>query len=109
MAERSIAEIAAYIRQARVDAGRSQAEVADALGIDTSAVSRIESGERGIAVAELAGLASLLGVTVDDVLFEGVKEELLLRADDGQHAEEARALTDALIEDFLYVDALIGD
>jgi hypothetical protein len=46
----------------------------------------------------------LLGVTVDEVLFEDVAEEMLLRADDDQHVTAATALTDELIDDFLYVD-----
>jgi hypothetical protein len=60
-------------------------------------------------VGELAILARLLDVAVDDILFDEVSEEILLRADDDQHAAEATVLTDELIEDFLYVDALTGD
>jgi transcriptional regulator with XRE-family HTH domain len=109
MAERSAAQIAAYIREARKDANFTQTEIADALGLDRSAVSRIESGERGLAVGELAALARLLGVTVDAILFEEVEEEILLRADDDQHTAAAAAMTDELIDDFLYVSALVGD
>jgi transcriptional regulator with XRE-family HTH domain len=109
MGERSAAEIASYIRDARKRAGVTQADVADALGVDKSAVSRLERGERGIAVGELARVARLIGVSVDELLFEELPEEVLLRAEDDQHATEATALTDELIEDFLYVDALVGD
>lgn len=108
MAERSAAEIAAYIREARKASGLTQTDVARDLGLDRSAVSRIEGGERGLGVAELAALARLLDVTVDEILFDDVGEEVLLRAEDDQHAADARAVTDALIEDYLYVDALIG-
>jgi transcriptional regulator with XRE-family HTH domain len=109
MAERSTAEIAAYIRDTRRRTGLTQADVADGLGLDRSAVSRIESGERGLAVAELTAVARLLGVTVDEVLFEDATEEVLLRAEDDEHVAAARVLTDELIDDFLYVDALVGD
>jgi transcriptional regulator with XRE-family HTH domain len=109
MAERSAAEIAAYIRDARKAVHLTQAEVSAALHLDRSAVSRIERGERGLAVSELAALARLLELTVDDILFDDVPEEVLLRAEDDQHAASATALTDELIEDYLYVDALIGD
>jgi len=109
MAERSAAEIAAYIRNARKAVDLTQADVAGALRLDKSAVSRIERGERGLAVGELAALARLLAVTVDDILFDEVPEEVLLRAEDDQHAAAATALTDELIQDYLYVDALIGD
>lgn len=109
MAERSAAEIAAYIRDARKAVNLTQSQVADALRLDRSAVSRIERGERGLAVGELAALARLFGVFVDDILFDDVAEEVLLRADDDQHSAAATALTDRLIEDYLYVDALIGD
>lgn len=109
MAERSAAEIAAYIRDIRKAAGLTQSDVAQALGLDRSAMSRIERAERGLGVGELAALARSLGVTVDDILFDEAAEEILLRADDNQHAAAATALTDALIEDYLYVDALVGD
>ncbi len=109
MAERSAAGMAAYIREARRASSYTQVDVAAALRIDKSAVSRIERGERGLAIGELTALARLLAITVDDILFEDVEEDTLLRADDDQHAAAARTATDALIEDFLYVDALVGD
>jgi transcriptional regulator with XRE-family HTH domain len=109
MAERSAAEIAAHIRNARKAADLTQAEVAAALRLDRSAISRVEGGERGLAVGELAALARLLDLTVDDILFDEVPEEILLRAEDDQHATAATVLTDELIQDYLYVDALVGD
>ena len=49
----------AKLRQARSDAGLSQAQAAQALGRPQSFVSKIESGERRVDVVELQILASL--------------------------------------------------
>ena len=49
----------AKLRQARHDAGLSQAQVAQALGRPQSFVSKVESGERRVDVVELQVLASL--------------------------------------------------
>jgi transcriptional regulator with XRE-family HTH domain len=48
--------------QARRGAGKSQKEVAEALGIPPRHVSQYESGERAIPVSELTALASYLNV-----------------------------------------------
>ena len=49
----------AKLRQARRDAGLSQAQVAHAVGRPQSFVSKVESGERRVDVVELQVLASL--------------------------------------------------
>lgn len=59
--------IGARVREARQYLGMSQEDVAQALGIQRSAVSQLESGGRGIDVVELTKLASLLGRDLDSL------------------------------------------
>ena len=47
------------LRQARIDAGLKQTEVAATLGVPQSWVSKCESGERRVDVVELKRLATL--------------------------------------------------
>lgn len=53
------AEFTRRLRQARIDAGLSQEEVAERLGVSQSYVSRAERGERRIDVIELQAFADL--------------------------------------------------
>jgi transcriptional regulator with XRE-family HTH domain len=52
-------ELASKLRQARQDAGLSQAEVAGRAGLSRVSVSEIESGRRKVSSLELASLAKL--------------------------------------------------
>lgn len=108
MAARTTEEIAAYIRELRKDRGLRQQDLADALGLDKSQVTKIENNTRGLAVQELGALAGLLGVSVDDLLFTDAVEEVFLRAEPDADVAAARGLADSLIEDMLYVRALVG-
>lgn len=53
--------LAANVRRARTAAGLSQQALADALGLDRSAVSKIETGRRRVESLELQTLATRLG------------------------------------------------
>lgn len=53
------------LREAR---GLKQADVARHVGLDSAAYSRTERGLRNITVDELAAVASLLGVTIDELV-----------------------------------------
>ena len=59
-------EVGPRIAELRQERGVSQRRLADAIGVDPSAMSRIESGQRGLAVDELVAIADFLGVTTDD-------------------------------------------
>lgn len=79
--------IGARICSARRAAGLSQREVASRIraadridGLSPSAVSRIESGERRVASHELAELADVLGVAVDDLLGTAKRSAALVLA-----------------------------
>ena len=58
------------LRAARAAARLTQVEVAEALGITRSVVSKCESGERRIDAVELKGFAELYGVTVGHLVGE---------------------------------------
>lgn len=64
--------------RARDRTGLSQAELAEAVGLTQSAISRIESGERSVDSLELAAMARRLDVSVLDLLEDRpVPEELV--------------------------------
>src|SRR5438132_158214 len=60
-----LGEVVAELRRAR---RASQREVGVALGLDPSAISRVESGERDLSAEELAAAAGYFGITVDSLL-----------------------------------------
>lgn len=60
--DRSLVEFGRRVRELRVQAGLTQAEVAAASGITRAALSTIEAGKRDLGVSRLAGLAAALGI-----------------------------------------------
>jgi transcriptional regulator with XRE-family HTH domain len=62
------------LRQARLEAGLTQTQVADTLEKPQSFVSKCETGERRVDVVELQVLASLYGVPLS-YFVEGIVEE----------------------------------
>jgi Zn-dependent peptidase ImmA (M78 family)/DNA-binding XRE family transcriptional regulator len=62
------ADIGQNIQRARYHRGLTQAELATAVGLDRTAVSRIEAGARSLAATELARFAVVLDVPVHDLL-----------------------------------------
>jgi len=71
------------IAELRTERGVSQRRLADVLGLDPSALSRIESGERGLAVGELVSGAEFLGVDPDVLLRDEVDVTPLFRNEGG--------------------------
>jgi transcriptional regulator with XRE-family HTH domain len=53
------------LRQARLDAGLTQAQVAEKLGVRQTFISKVELGERRIDPVELRRFAELYGRAVD--------------------------------------------
>jgi transcriptional regulator with XRE-family HTH domain len=64
--------VASAIRRAR--GSRSQAEIADALGVDQSTVARWENGSTAIPHTRLADLLGVLGITWADLDAEPTPE-----------------------------------
>lgn len=55
-------------RQLRTEQGLTLQQVAGAASLDVSTLSRLESGKRRLAIDHLPGLATALGVSVDELL-----------------------------------------
>lgn len=106
MTYRTTGQMIEEIVRLRKEQGASQADLADHLGIDQSAVSKLESGERGLAATELASIADFFGVSAQALLTEE-SEALVFRAEcDHEDVREAVDRADALIDGFLYFRAL---
>jgi Zn-dependent peptidase ImmA (M78 family)/DNA-binding XRE family transcriptional regulator len=104
-------QLGARIARARERAGLSQTELATRVELTQSAVSRIESGDRGVDSLELAAIADALDVSVLDLLeSEPVAEELRVAARLDQTTEPAtvdRALNRVL--DVVRLDRLLDE
>ena len=59
--------MAERIRSLRIDLGLTKAEFARKVGLDGSAITRIESGESYIALDTARNIARLFNVTVDEL------------------------------------------
>ncbi|HLZ69002.1 MAG TPA: XRE family transcriptional regulator [Dehalococcoidia bacterium] len=64
----SDSDIGQNIQRARYQRGLTQAELATAVGLDRTAISRIEAGARSLAATELARVAAALDAAVPDLL-----------------------------------------
>lgn len=66
--------LCAILRQQRLDAGLTQVQVAERLGVPQSFVSKYESGERRLDVVELRHVVVALGSSLDSVILELQRE-----------------------------------
>lgn len=99
-------QVGRRIAELRADRGVSQRRLADAIGLDQSALSRIESGERGLAVEELVGIAGFLAVDTSALLRAEEDAKPLFRNEGGPgEANEAVAALEAIIDDFFVFEA----
>lgn len=98
--------VGSRVRELREARNMTQDDLAGVLGISNFAVSRVESGERGLAAEELAAVAERFGVSADFLLFGEREEDVLLRAegDAGQAVEFARGV----VRDIEFLQALRG-
>lgn len=80
MHERNLDErVRSRLRELRTERGLTLHEVAETAAMDTSTLSRLESGKRRLAVDHLPGLARALGVTVDELLGPSVRPDPRVR------------------------------
>lgn len=84
----------------------TQAELGTVLGLDHTAVSRIEAGRRGLAMPELARLATHFGVPSDFVLFGEPSDDVLFRAEGD--SDDVVAFAKAIVDDVEFVEALLA-
>ena len=101
-------EVGAKIARLRDERGVAQRRLAAEIGLDPSALSRVESGERGLAVSELVTIAEFLDVSMDELLRDDVAAAPLFRNEGGEAAgNDAVAVFDELIDDFLALEAAL--
>jgi transcriptional regulator with XRE-family HTH domain len=60
--------LCALLRQLRLDAGLTQVQVAERLGVPQSFVSKYESGERRLDLVEVRHVAEAIGTTLTAVV-----------------------------------------
>lgn len=95
-------QVGERIRQARLASALSQASVAGHLGIDRSALARIEAGQRQVSALELFRLAEVLGVSIGHFVTQSPTAVVSRRqelADDSDLVSRARFRMDAALED----------
>lgn len=93
----------------RAERGVSQRRLAAAMGLDPSALSRIESGERGLAVDELVAAAEFLAVDTDALLRDELEAAPLFRNDGGdEEANAAIAEFSAIMDEYFTFEAAVG-
>lgn len=99
-------QVGRRIAELRADRSVSQRRLAEAIGLDQSALSRIESGERGLAVEELVGIAAFLGVDTSALLRAEEDARPLFRNEGGRaEADETVTALEAIIDDFFVFEA----
>lgn len=74
-------EIGARIRKQRERIGLTQEQLGEACGLSCSFVGHIERGSRKLSVESLCNLASVLGTSVDYLLFDHELQEASLPAE----------------------------
>jgi len=85
-------ELARRLKEARKEAGLSQAEIAEQTGLSRVAISEIESARRKVSSLELAALAKALGREPDHFLRAGGEESFGSSSAIGYLARTARQL-----------------
>jgi transcriptional regulator with XRE-family HTH domain len=103
-------EIGERIRALMEKRGETQAQLAEVLDVDATAVSKLVAGRRGLAAGELVALCEHYAVKSDSVLFghsEGQPVGALLRADLGADATRIVERVEKAFDDYVYVRALV--
>ena len=93
-------EIGQRIRKIRKAHQLSQDELASKVGISTTHMSHIETGNTKLSLPVLVDLANVLQVRADDLLFENTRDSVSATADELQklmnscNAQQAKTLLD---------------
>jgi transcriptional regulator with XRE-family HTH domain len=102
-------ELGRRIAEQRGRAGLTQDQLAAGVGLERTAISRIEKGRQGVDTLQLSAIAATLGVH-PAIFFAPVSEELLIALLRGGHADEGEIREElAWIEEFLRDYALLRD
>lgn len=97
----TLTELGERIREARLAHGLSQGDLARRLGLDRSALVRVEGGERKVTALELIRLSEVLSVPVAHFVYRSPLAITSRREsieDDPQLSERARFQLDAILE-----------
>lgn len=86
------------LRELRDHAGLSQADLAKALDVDTSLISRWEKGTREPSLSQLMAIARVLGVTLDYLLHGRLEAHFQFRSKKTLAAEKKSAIEHALVD-----------
>jgi len=101
--------LGARIRALRERRELTQAEFAEALGLDQSAVSRIEDGSRPLTARELASASSALAVTISELLEEEAPATVLRAGDcEDEDVWDSLRIFRECIDEYRGVEALAG-
>jgi transcriptional regulator with XRE-family HTH domain len=99
-------EVGARIAELRSERGVSQRRLADVITVDPSAMSRIESGQRGLAVSELVEISKFFGIPTESLLRREAELTPLFRNEGGpDEASQALTAFEAIIDDFFAFEA----
>jgi transcriptional regulator with XRE-family HTH domain len=101
--DETVKAIAANVRRLRTERGLSAAGLARASGVARATLAELEAGRGNPTVETLYGLASVLGVTLAELLVEAeAPAVLVVRAGEGPHVSgpvvQARLLRQAAVE-----------
>ena len=92
-------DLASNIKAIREERGLKQIEVADYIGVDKSAYSKLEKGTRALAVEELQKMAQLFNMTTDQVLNYDGKIPQEVNIEDKTAVEQMRLIQQLEEED----------
>ena len=92
-------DLGARIARARDLAGQSQVALGDSVGLDRSAISRLEQGERKLSVPELVLIAQALGRPLSFFVAAPVPA-VVSRRRDSEHAHDTNGLLDEELRSF---------
>jgi Zn-dependent peptidase ImmA (M78 family)/DNA-binding XRE family transcriptional regulator len=76
-----VLDLGRRISQARLDLGMTQAELGHAIGLDRTAVAKLEAGSRKVSATELVALASVLDRPIDWFVVESPPSVVSRRSD----------------------------
>jgi transcriptional regulator with XRE-family HTH domain len=102
-------EIGAFIRSLRKERGLTQTDIGKVLGLEKTAVSKIESGARALTAKELIWLADYFTLSSKEIACRE-PEGAFLRAGEADPEGIRRSLDcfRECIEDYLGLEALLG-
>jgi transcriptional regulator with XRE-family HTH domain len=106
---RTATELGEYVRRLREERGLTQGDIAEALDLEKTAISKIERGARSLTAKELITLADYYTIASDAIVCRE-PEAVFLRGGEADSEGVKRSLDTfrACIEDYLGLEALLA-